>query len=229
MQPRFDLYANVHKALRKAMSDVLFELGRLDLSSETAVETTVTLVRELLDGLSLHLAVESQFVHAALLARGPYGIAHELERDHDEHKRAISLLREDLSVFSASFHEPATVRAGRARHLYLALSRFIAENFLHMAVEEMEMNARLWETFTDQELMNINQDIIAHETPEQIARSLKYMLPAMPPLDRAQLLGDARSFMPEEAFHGVLALARFVLSSAEYEQLSQQLSELSAA
>lgn len=228
MQPRFDLYANVHKALRKGMSDVLFELGRLDLTDAVAVDTTLGHLDELLSGLALHLTIENQFVHRALVARRPCSIVSDLERDHEDHERTLAVLRDDLDALRAAQKETHQVRAGRARQLYLAMTRFIAENFLHMAIEEERMNAQLWEAFSDQELMEIQRAIIAHESPEQIAQSLRYMLPAIAPVERAHLLFGASIAMPPEAFAGILRIAQSALSEAEYTRLTAMLAEHAA-
>lgn len=223
MHNRFDLYANVHKALRKGMTDVLFDLGRLDLTEPVEVEMTLGRVDELLAGLLLHLTIENQFVHRALVARRPCSVVMDLERDHEDHERALAVLRDDLAALRAAQAETYQVRAGRARQLYLAMTRFVAENFMHMAVEEVEMNAQLWEAFSDQELMEIQQNIIAHESLEQIAQSLRYMLPAISPVERARLLFGAKMGMPEQAFAGILHIAQAVLDDAQYSRLMDTL------
>lgn len=102
MHNRFDLYANVHKALRKGMTDVLFDLGRLDLTEPVEVEMTLGRVDELLAGLLLHLTIENQFVHRALVARRPCSVVMDLERDHEDHERALAVLRDDLAALRAA-------------------------------------------------------------------------------------------------------------------------------
>ena len=48
-------------------------------------------------------------------------------------------------------HSPPAL-SQRAHCAYRRLSRFVAENFEHMLVEETRHNAALWELYTDAEL-----------------------------------------------------------------------------
>jgi hypothetical protein len=129
----------------------------------------------------------------------------------------------DAEALARSASEPSEARRARARQLYLSLSRFIADNFLHMAVEETEMNPMLWQAFTDEELLGIYQAIIASEPPAQLELSVKWLLPAIPPDERAKVVCGARAAMPIPVFEHVLGGIRAVLAPEDFVKLARAL------
>jgi hypothetical protein len=224
MSSRFDLYAMIHKALRNYMGAALLQLGRLDLTDELETKCCSSALLGLVDWLESHLEIEERFVHTALAERRPTALLDQLRRDHDEHLRSFALLRSDAESLAATLADPLDARRARARHLYLALSRFVAENFLHMAVEETEMNALLWDTFSDEELFGIYQAILASERPDQLGLAVTWLLPAIAPDDRVKVVAGARAAMPSVAFDELAERVREVLGTRDFEKLARALS-----
>jgi hypothetical protein len=229
MSRRFDLYSAIHKALRNYMGAALLQLGRLDLSDEREVRACGASLLGLIEWLENHLAIEEQFVHGALAERRSTPLLSSLRRDHGEHERSFSLLRSDVAALVGSLGDDAEARRARTRHLYLSLSRFIADNFLHMAVEETELNPLLWEAFTDEELFGIYRAILASERPEQLDLSVCWLLPAIPPDERARVVGGARAAMPAPVFDHLLQQVRSVLDARDYDKLVGALGLVTAA
>ena len=229
MSERFDLYALIHKALRNYMGAVLMQLGRLDLSDEEEVGRAGAALLALLDWLESHLQIEERFVHTALAERQMVSLVATLHRDHEEHLRSFDVLRQDAGALLASAEEAPLARSARSRQLYLAVSRFVADNFLHMAVEETEMNLILWQTFTDEELFGIYQAIIASERPDQLHLAVTWLLPAVAPEDRVKIIAGARPKMPEAVFQQLMQGVERVLSPRDYEKLARALGLMQAA
>jgi len=226
---RFDLYAPIHKALRNYMGAALLQLGRLDLSDASEVRRCSEALLGLVDWLEQHLHIEEHFLHTPLAERCSDALLGRLRRDHDEHERAFALLRADAMALVTSQHDPLEARRARTRHLYLALSRFVAENFLHMAVEETEGNQLLWQAFSDQELLGIYRSIIESERPEQLRLTIGWLLPAIPPEDRAKLVSGARASMSPALFDQLTQQVREVLTERDYDKLAAALGLPSAA
>lgn len=219
MSQRFDLYSAVHKALRNYMGATLLQLGRLDLSSPCEVQACAAALVGLVGWLEDHLAIEERYVHRALAERRSHALLSGLRRDHEEHERSLSLLRSDVAALASSENEAPEARRARARHLYLAFSRLVANNLLHMAVEETELNPLLWETFTDEELFGIYSAILANERPEQLNLSVSWLLPAIPPDERARIVAGAQSAMPAAVFDALLVQVKSVLMPRDYDKL----------
>jgi hypothetical protein len=228
MSARFDLYSAIHKALRHCMGAALLQLGRLDLSDEREVRDCSSALLGMVGWLEEHLTIEERFVHAALAERCRSPLLADLRRDHGEHERSFVLLRHDVAALVGTLGEDLEVRGARTRHLYLALSRFVGENFSHMAIEETELSPLLWQTFTDEELFGIYRAILASESPDQLGRSVSWLLPAIPPDERARVVGGARAALPQAGFGELLLRVRSVLAPRDYEKLVTALGQPAA-
>ncbi len=219
MTDRVDLYFAVHKGLRHAMQATLLRLGQLDSEDLAAVSESLGQLRDLLVWMEEHLHIEEKFVHAAIETRRPGALLARLRDEHGGHERAFSLLRADADGLERSLGESSATRAAWAARLYLAFSRFVGDNLVHMALEESDANALLWELFSDQELGGIFQAILSSESPEQLGRSVRWVLPALSPAERARVLGGARAAIPPQVFQHLMAQLRQFLSSEDSEKL----------
>lgn len=139
------LYGPAHKGLRWAGTRALVQLGASPGDAE-AVSRALVAVRELLQLQEIHQRLEDELVLPAIEARRP-GAAARLADDHAEHQTAILVLRERLSRVEAEGASPEALR-----RLYLELSRFVAEDLLHLYDEETFAEPLLSELYTAAEL-----------------------------------------------------------------------------
>lgn len=220
--PRVDLYAGIHKALRALMADTLLAVGRMD--SEDALERAQVTQRvlELLDFCRSHLKHENDFIHPALEARAA-GASGKIAHEHEEHLQAIVALADQTT---ALLHCEPAARPAAALALYRALSLFIAHNFEHMHVEETAHNAVLWARYTDAELIDLHNALVASIPPDEMMYVLRWMVPFMNPGERAAMLGDMRAHAPAPAFAAALEVVRPHLSEREWAKLGQSLGSI---
>lgn len=214
--PRIDLYAGIHKALRLFLVDTLTRVGRLDSSDADELAATLAQTRSLLELCRAHVAHENEFVHAAIEARRP-GASHRVAAEHAEHLDAIAGLEAEVAALAALPKESA------AQRLYRHLARFVAENFEHMHVEETSHNATLWALYSDAELTEVHQRILAAVDPAEMALVLRWMVPAMTPAERAGMLGEMQRQLPPEAMRGVLDTVRPHLNDTAWGKLARAL------
>jgi hypothetical protein len=176
-------------------------------------------VLQLLGFCGAHLAHENAFVHAAIEARAP-GASDRIGHEHEEHVAHIAQLAEML----AALHRAVPgQRHADAQRLYGALALFVAGNFEHMHVEETAHNAVLWARYTDAELMEIHDALVASIPPQEMMTVARWMVPFMNPLERFHLLADIRAKAPKEAFEAILATARPHLAATEWAKLARDL------
>jgi hypothetical protein len=217
--PRHDLYAKIHKALRLAMTDAMNRVGRLDTDEDGEVRAAAVTVRELIDLCRLHLEKEEQFVHPALEAAIP-GSSSRTARDHDDHLRAFDRLEAGVRAIERSTGERAAAAAAR---LYRDLALFTAENLVHMHGEEVDNNAVLWATLSDDEIVAIERRLVASIPPGRMAGILRWMAPAMTPAERATFFTNLRSKLPPPAFAAVMSDVIAQLDSGAKRKLLQAL------
>lgn len=210
--PRVDLYAAVHKALRLFMGDTLARVGRLDPDDAGELSATLAQVEALLAQCRSHVDKENRYVHTAIEARRA-GASGDIAAEHAEHLEAIAGLEAEVIALRA------LPTAAGAFRLYRRLARFVADNLVHMDVEETVLNAALWADHTDAELTAVEHRILASIDPAEMARVLRWMVPALSPAERAGML----SAMPPAARDGALSVARPHLDDRAWAKLTRAL------
>jgi len=213
---RHSIYALIHKALRLAMCETLAAVGRLDASDAREVSDAIARARDLLRFCRMHLHAEETFIHPAIEARRP-GVSGRIAGEHVEHLASLASLERAVDAVARA---PAAGRAAAAFALYAELGRFVGENFVHMHHEETAHNRALWDAYTDEEILAVENAIKAHHTPEEMAFVLRWMLPAMTPAERAGLLAAMRKVAPPPVVENVVALARAHVDPAGFDKLA---------
>jgi hypothetical protein len=214
--PRVDLYSTIHKALRLFMTDTLGRVGWLDTDDSVEVDATLAQVGALLEACRSHLEKEDKFVHSAIEARQP-GASERIAGEHVAHLDTIAALEAEAVSLRACPSAPAALR------FYRHLARFVGENLEHMHVEETLHNATLWAAYSDAELAEVHHRILASIEPAEMAQTLRWMVPAMSPTERAGMFLDMQQQMPPEALRGVLEIARPHLSDGAWAKLARAL------
>lgn len=218
-KPRINMYSGIHKALRSFMCDTQCRLARTDAADNEDVQGALAQVRQLLGVMRKHLEHERDFVHPAMNARRP-GSAQVAEGDHDHHDWAIDKL---LALCDHCASAVGGARFQQLDQLQLQLSVFVGENLVHMNLEETEHNAVLWSCYTDEELHQIHERILAAIAPEEMQLTMRWMIPALNPAERAGMLMGMRAGMPPPVFDGILALTRSLVSERDMAKLEAAL------
>ena len=214
--PRVDLYGAIHKALRLFLTDTLQRVGRLDTDDGAEVAAVLGQLDALLDACRAHVDKEERYVHAAIEARRP-GASARIAGEHEEHLQSIAALQAQAAALRAL---PGAAAAAR---LYRQLAVFVADNLVHMEVEESQHNAALWAAYGDAELLAIHHRILASIEPAEMASILRWMVPALSPAERAGMLGQMQRELPPEAMRGVLQTVRPHLDDGAWAKLARAL------
>ena len=214
--PRFDMYGPIHKALRSFMCDTLLRAGRMDVNDAAERDATLDQVDALLAFCLDHLERENAFLHTAIEARRPAGSARTAD-EHVEHIETISTLRDETAALRGA---ASPAQAMLAHRLYHHLSLFVAENLQHMHIEETANNAALWALYSDAELHEIHGRLLAGIPPAKELLVARWMIPALNPMERAVILGHAKTLMPPEAFLGILAHLQPHMDAAGWSKLT---------
>ncbi len=217
--PRADLYSGIHKALRYFMSRTLCQVGSADPGNGEELAATLDMLERLLGLCEVHLKDENEFIHPAIERVRP-GSAARIAAEHVHHAEAIADLR-DLAGLVADGRE--AIRAVALERLYRALALFVADNFQHMDYEQSAHNAVLWANYSDAQLREIEQAIVASIPPSAMAEALHWFIPALNAPERSAMLSDMQRGMPPEAFAGILQIAERCLGAPEYARLRRSL------
>ena len=217
--PRMDMYGGIHKALRALMADTLLAVGRMDADDDLDLAQATERLLQLLDVCASHLKHENEFVHAAIEARAP-GASARIAHEHEQHEAHIAALGEAVASLRAC---PPGQRAAAAQSLYGELALFVADNFHHMHVEETAHNAVLWARYTDAELVEIHDRLVASIPPAEMMMIARWMVPFMNPAERVGVLCGVRQNAPAPAFQAILDTVRPHLGGNEWAKLARAL------
>lgn len=216
---RFDMYQPIHKGLRDFLGDTLSRVGRVDVSDEKDLAATLAQLDALLSFCAQHVQHENEFLHTAIQARQP-SAARRTTDDHVEHLHSIDALRREGRALANAPQEQRTLLALR---LYRHLALFVAENLQHMHVEETANNAALWAHYTDDELVQIHDRLLATVSPPELMEVMRWMIPALNPTQRATVLGGMKAHAPAAAFEAVIDVVRPHLDIRDWAKLASAL------
>jgi len=221
----FDLYRDVHKAIRAWLFEVTAEAGRLDAADRTARVAHAAKVRDLVRFLVFHAEHEDAVLAGHIEQVLPERAA-EIAAEHVALEAAMADLvaLADLALDCGRHDDRAAVH-----DLYLELATFTGRYLAHQDVEERVVMPALWGAYGIGPLLELHGRIIASISPDDMGWSLARMLPAMDVDDRTEMLVGMRASAPPEAFAGVLALAAQVLTPAEHGALVQRLEQAAVA
>jgi hypothetical protein len=217
--PRFDMYAGIHKALRQCMAHTVHQLGAADVDDAAELAAALDGVQALLTLMKGHLQHENDFLHTAIEARRP-GAARHTADDHQLHADAFANLEDEVAALRAA---RAELRAGIALRLYRHLAEFVGENLVHMQVEETRNNATLWELYTDAELVEIHDRLVASVPPAEMMVIARWMVVSLNPQELAGLYADMQQKAPPPAFEALYDVARQHMAPAAFAKLARAL------
>jgi hypothetical protein len=214
-----DLYRDIHKGIRAELFDITATAGNLDPADRYARADLAGHVLTVGHVLEMHAEHEDLAIEPVLAEWAPT-LAEQIHNDHvvlDVRFAAVTELAQ-ASV------EAVTVDQRRLTHLlYLELAGFTSAYLAHQIVEERVVMPTLEQAIGPAAVGAIHGAIVGSIPPEEMARSLAFMLPAMNLDDRVELLSGVRMGAPAEVFGGVVGLARSVLHPVDFASLANRL------
>lgn len=223
MFDRFDLYAQVHKGIRLALSGLCFQAGSVDSSDDEKVKSFVEEFRQVVIILNSHSIDEDTHINESYEKYAPK-VLHQLEDEHSALEQKLEKLiglvdQLEVSKQHPAEHQKLWYQIGRD------LNRFTADYFIHLQQEEGPGMEALWEHMTDDQLKVISTNIRSSIPPQAMSIFMHYMFPAISHQERFDMLSRIKKFAPKEAYVGMLKLAESRLDQRSWLQLQTALEE----
>lgn len=215
----FDLYKDIHKAIRVELVTLTTAAGRTDPGDRPARVALAAGVRDTIAFLEDHAEHEDGAIGPVLEEHLP-ALAEEIARDHVAFEGRGAYL---VHLAEAAVEADHDARRSLLHHLYLDLAGFTSAYLAHQDVEERRLMPALEAAVGVEQVLAIHGRILAGIAPQDMAHSLALMLPAMNVDDRTELLGGMRAQAPAPVFEGVWGLAGTVLSAADHAALADRL------
>ncbi|MCU0259464.1 MAG: hemerythrin domain-containing protein [Ilumatobacteraceae bacterium] len=215
----FDLYRDIHKAIRVEMFEVVANAGRIDPGDRAACDDLADQVDALVTFLHQHAEHEDGTLQAPLEQVAP----HLAGQVATEHTAIEARLDHVVALAQLLRRAPERDRRAVAHELYLDLAAFTGDYLAHQDLEERVIGQALDAALGTEGLLALNGAILASIPPHELSASLALMFPAMNVDDRVDLLGGMRATAPAEVFDANWSLARSVLTAREVDELSARL------
>jgi hypothetical protein len=217
--PAVDLYRDIHKGIRAELFAVTSTAGSIDPSNRcdrAAFADHVTAVAAVLESHAHH----EDAVIDPVLERHLPDLASEI---NDDHERLEGMFTSIADLANSVVDVLASEQRRLLQLCHLDLARFTSSYLSHIDLEERVVMQRLPELIGVDEIAAMHGAIVGSIPPEEMARSLAFMLPAMNVDDRTGLLTGVRLAAPPEAFDATMGLARSVLRPSDFSVLADRL------
>jgi hypothetical protein len=214
-----DLYRDIHKGIRNELFAVTSEAGSVDPADRSGRTGVAEHVRTVVELLVSHAEHEDAAIQPTMELQLPT-LAEKVAVDH---ATIDGRLVELQALADTAAEATRAEQRGWTHRLYLELASFTAAYLEHQDVEERVVMPALESAIGFESVLAIHQAIISNIPPDEMARSLGVMLPAMNLDDRAELLGGMQAEAPPEVFAGVWGLAGSVLAGPDHAALAARL------
>lgn len=210
----WDVYREIHKAMRFALFGVTARAGSAEATNESDLEALRNEWRDVAFVLRGHHEHEDTFCDPLIRAHAP-SLREALE---SEHVKAHDLLMAlDTQAAALTSARPQTLRA-----FYLNLADFTADYLKHLRYEEDRVMPALNHAMSDAQLAAVTDQIRGSVPPPDMCIFIRYMVPSMSFSERVDMLGGMFRFAPAEIFEMFRGAAQSALAPADYEMVARK-------
>lgn len=213
-----DLYRDIHKGIRAELFATTEAAGRVDPADLAGRQDLATQVDGLVSLLVSHAEHEDTHMQPTIEVHLP-AMAEQIAADHERIEGRL----DDLVELAQARPGDARSQRTQTHRLYLELASFTGAYLEHQDLEERIVMPALDGAAGFEACLAMHQAIVGSIPPDEMARSLALMLPAMNVDDRTELLGGMQAGAPPEVFAGVWSLAGSVLRPADHGALATRL------
>jgi hypothetical protein len=223
---RYNAFYLIHKGLRAMLYDAALTLQQTDFADAAETVTALAKVNDVLFAFDRHAHHEDSFIIPAVEAYEPE-LAASFAQEHEEDHRLAGYLKNLLTIYDNTFFPEEKSICGSA--IIKSFTEFLVFNLQHMAREEMLLNQALWKHYTDEQIIAIQQQLLASIPPVEMQASAKWMIRAISNADAIDWLKKIKQTAPEFVFNNLLNIAAEELSEARFEIIHEGIEEAVAA
>jgi hypothetical protein len=225
MQPRFNAFSMIHKALRSMLYHNAMDLQQADFTNVEAslkVIGQTELIVELFDD---HAGHEDTNVLPMLKGKND-ALVDQFESEHVKDHKLGNAVREGIHQYKNAASGAERIAAGQK--IFYAFNDFIAFNLEHMNREEIVLNETLWANYSDPEIMAVNQKIAASVPPEKAVVNFKWMMRACNDMELLNFVRMIRANAPAPVAAMVDQLAEQEIPAERWTVIKEQLEAMPA-
>ena len=219
-EQRMEMYRPIHKAIRHLLYSTAHQVGAADFRNEGAARETLDKLDRTISMLKEHAGHENRFVHPPLESRVP-GITKPFDKDHDDEERIYAQLEQlAAQILSSGGDQPTAL----GNQVYALFNSFIGSYLAHLDKEETELEKALLDHFTDEELMNMEQNIMGSVAPQQMGEWLGVICSSLNADELTGMLGGMKATAPPQVVEGMLKLAEQAMPTDTWQKVRARIS-----
>lgn len=217
---RFNPFYQVHQALRALLYHASITVQHTDFTQAEQVDRTILLMKQLVDFFEAHAHKEDTMVFPLIAQAAPALVA-DFEAQHvKDHQLGEAL---ESAITQCMTADSVTDKILAGRHLQRTLNAFTAFNLEHMNAEETQVLEVLHREYTDEVLLEKEQEIVAKLTPEEKSFSGYWMLKGLAIHEIVDWYRKIQASAPPFVFDEFMELAERALSDEKLKTLHRSL------
>lgn len=217
---RFNPFYQVHQALRALLYHASITVQHTDFTQTEQVDRTILLMKQLVDFFEAHAHKEDTMVFPLIAQAAPALVA-DFEAQHVKDHQLGEALENAITQCMTADSVTDKILAGR--HLQRTLNAFTAFNLEHMNAEETQVLEVLHREYTDEVLLEKEQEIVAKLTPEEKSFSGYWMLKGLAIHEIVDWYRKIQASAPPFVFDEFMELAERALSDEKLKTLHRSL------
>jgi len=219
---RYNIFHQIHKGLRALLYETGIQVQHADFWNAEETDAVIERINEVVRLFDEHADKEDAHVFPAIEKYDP-AIADAFEKEHVKDHLLGKQLTDAIAACQAA--PIITEKAQAAWRMQRAFEKFMAFNLEHMAKEEEILNRILWRHYTDEELMDITRQIIAHVPADSMYLYNRWMMRGLNNAEIAKWLKTAEMNAPEPVFQSLFTTAEKELSQKRFRLVLEGMTE----
>ncbi|MCB0488458.1 MAG: hypothetical protein R2820_05625 [Cyclobacteriaceae bacterium] len=217
---RYNSFNQIHKGLRALLYDTALQVQIADMSSATDGEQIISKIEEVLYLFESHAHGEDHFFNEPL-EEVDSRVSKMFIKEHEEDHRLAEVL---VSVINDwKYAKTDKDRCLYGRNLFYAFNEFIAFNLYHMNKEEIELNAVLWNHYSDSQIKATEQQLVQQIPADKMARYAKWMIRGINDAELTHWFREVKALAPAPVFEMLNGIAQQELDSKRFHLLQRSL------
>lgn len=219
-ETRYNPFHMIHQGLRAMLYHCSLQVQQTDFLNDNEAEKLILSIKELIWLFESHAHTEDTKVFSLIESKAPDVVA-DFEKQHERDHMLATHLQGCIEQYEAASKQSDKVFAGR--QLQFSLAEFTAFNLSHMNMEEVIIKSLLWQHFTDDQLHQMTNEILADIPPEKNARYSYWMLKGLATQEIIDWFKSIQQMAPPFVFENMMSLAASALPETQLQQIQEAL------
>jgi hypothetical protein len=193
----------IHKALRALLYDTALTIQQTYFADADEAEMAIEKIEMVLYLFEQHAHHEDNNI-LPLIELYEHELVEEFEKEHVKDNELGKRLKHLVNIILAAEMDEEKIFCGSA--ISKSFVEFMVFNLEHMAREERLINQALWKHYTDEQLMLVNQKLVASIPHEEKALNAKWMIRGVNNIEAINWLKGIKNSVPDFVFQSVFSL-----------------------